>query len=61
MGLLKVLQRLQILEGFGAPDHKRAGMYSLMHVDVAVFWQLIRLLYCYGGMAGIGQKSGMRV
>lgn len=55
VGLLAVLHRLQSVLGFGVPGHRRFGFYSLMHVDVAIFWQLLRLLYCYTGMAPVRQ------
>ena len=54
-GLIAVLHRLQLLEGFGSSDHQRAGSYSLLHADVAIFWQALRLLYCYSGMAPLRQ------
>ena len=40
-----------MLEGFGIPDHDRVGFYSLLHVDVKIYWQLLRMLYSYSGMA----------
>ena len=50
-GLIKVLHRLHTLSGFGDPLHPRAGQYSLLHCDVAIFWQLLLLLYSFSGMA----------
>jgi hypothetical protein len=50
-GLLAVLRRLQQLEGFSVHTHQRFGSYSLLHCDVAIFWQLFRLFYCESGMA----------
>ena len=55
IGLIDVLHRLQVLEGFGNPDHRRFGSYSLLHADVAIFWHAVRLLYCYTGMAPLRQ------
>jgi len=52
-GLLKNFQRVQNFSGFGLKDHPRAGSYSFLLVDVAVFWQLLRPLYSYTGMARI--------
>ena len=49
-GLLTSFRRLQLLEGFGLQDHKRFGSYSLLHVDVSIYWQLLRFLYCYSVM-----------
>ena len=46
-GLLSVLSRLQQVEGFGIVGYQRFGFYSLLHADVAIFWQVLRLLYCY--------------
>ena len=50
-GLLQAFRRLQLLEGLGVEDHKRFGYYSLLHVDVKIYWDLLRFLYCYSGMA----------
>jgi hypothetical protein len=52
-GLLTSFRRLQLLEGFGLQDHHRFGSYSLLHVDVSIYWQLLRFLYCYSGMAPV--------
>ena len=52
-GLLNVLSELQKLDGFGAPEHERAGSYSLLLVDVSIFWQLLRVYYCHSGMAPV--------
>src|SRR5215472_2052808 len=50
-GLLRVLHRLQEIEGFGLLDHDRSGSYSLLLVDVSIYWRLFRLLYSYSGLA----------
>ena len=52
-GLMKIFQLLQNMEGFGTSDHRRSGQYSLLHVDVAIFWKLLRVVYCYPAFAGI--------
>ena len=52
-GLLTALRRSQALEGFGLTDHERFGKYSLLHVDVAIYWQLMRVLYSYSALATI--------
>ena len=57
VGLTTVLHRLHLLEDFGPPDHQRFGSYSLLHADVVIFWQTLRLLYCYSGMADLSQIS----
>ena len=31
--------------------HKRSGSYSLLLVDVSIYWRLFRLLYSYSGLA----------
>ena len=36
-GLLQVLAEVQQLDGFGLPEHGRAGQYSLLMVDVASY------------------------
>src|SRR6185437_1472629 len=56
-GLLQVLAEVQQLNGFGLPEHGRAGQYSLLMVDVAIFWQLLRLYYSYSGMAAVRQDQ----
>ena len=52
-GLISVLHTLQLQEGFGSQQHRRYGKYSLLHVDVKIFWQLVRMLYAYPGLVGI--------
>ena len=52
-GLIPIFRLLQNMEGFGTSDHRRSGKYSLLHVDVAIFWKLLRVLYCYPAFAGI--------
>ena len=52
-GLVSVLEILQQQEGFGSLGHRRAGRYSLLHVDVKIFWQLLRMLYSYPGLVGM--------
>jgi hypothetical protein len=41
------------MEGFGSDVHRRFGRYSLLHVDVKIFWQLVRLLYSYPRLVGM--------
>jgi len=66
-GLMKIFRILQNMEGFGAPDHRRYGQYSLLHADMKIFWQLLRALYCYPAFAQIRHDlflifgSGMRI
>ena len=52
-GLIPIFRLLQNMEGFGILEHKRSGQYSLLHVDLAIFWKLLRALYCYPAFAGI--------
>ena len=52
-GLLRVLRRVQGIEGFGLLEHDRTGCYSLLLVDVSIYWRLFRLLYSYSGLAPI--------
>ena len=52
-GLYCILRRLQELDGFGLAEHQRHGFYSLLHVDVGIYWRLLRLLYSYSGMARV--------
>jgi len=52
-GLLKVLKQLMDLEGFGVAGHRRFGLYSILHVDVTIFWQLLRVFYSYSGLAPV--------
>ena len=51
-GLVEVLKFLS-KEGFGSPTHRRVGKYSLLHVDVKIYWQLFRMLYSYPMLAPI--------
>lgn len=51
-GLLRVLHRLQQLEGFGDLLHSRSGLYSFVCVDVKIFWLWLRLLYSYPAFVG---------
>jgi len=55
--LLAVTRTLQQLEGFGSNTHRRFGQYSLLHVDVKIFWQLLRILYSYPGLVGMRLTS----
>jgi len=52
-GLIKIFSLLQTMEGFGTREHRRWGQYSLLHVDMKIFWQLLRALYCYPAFARI--------
>ena len=52
-GLLAVFGRLQKLEGYGVDGHRRSGMYSILHIDVSIWWHLFRMIYSYQGMARI--------
>src|SRR6185437_1674077 len=52
-GLVEVLKFGQSLEGFGSPTHRRFGKYSLLHVDVKIYWQIFRMLYSYPKLAPI--------
>jgi hypothetical protein len=52
-GLMKIFHLLQTIEGFGSIGHRRSGQYSLLHVDVKIYWLLLRVIYCYPAFAGI--------
>ena len=41
------------MEGYGVDGHRRSGMYSILHVDVSIWWHLFRMMYSYQGMARI--------
>ena len=51
--LVTAFRRLELLERFGVEDHRRFGSYSLLHVDVKIYWDLLRFLYSYSGMAPV--------
>ena len=53
LGLLHCFRVAQLQSGFGVPGHGRRGLYSFLHVDVSLYWSLIRLLYSYSGFASI--------
>jgi hypothetical protein len=52
-GLLQAFKRVQLLDGFGLHDHIRNGLYSMMVVDIAVFWSLFLILYSFTSLAPI--------
>jgi len=52
-GLINIFHKLHSIEGFGIIGHRRWGKYSLLHVDVKIFWLLLRVLYCYPAFAGL--------
>ena len=52
-GLLSVFRRLQNLEGFGQPGN---GSYSLLSVDVSIYWKLFRLVQAYSGMESVRRE-----
>jgi len=52
-GLLEALARIQAIDEFGLADSSRPGKYSILLADVAIFWQLFRLLYIFTGFAPI--------
>lgn len=53
--MLASLERIRQLDGIADEKHQRSGNYSLLLVDVSIFWQVLRLLYSYSGMAPIRQ------
>ena len=53
IGLLEALERVQRIDGFGLIDSPRSGKYSILLVDVAIFWQLLRIFYTFTGLAPI--------
>lgn len=52
-GLLEALERVQQIDGFGAPNSPRGSKYSILLVDVAIYWQLFRIFYTFTGLAPI--------
>ena len=34
-------------------EHPLFGLYSLLHIDITIFWQLLRVLYSYSGLAPV--------
>lgn len=58
-GLLKGLERVQRIDGFGKEDSVRASSYSILLVDIAIYWQLFRILYSFTGLAPIRQDLFM--
>ena len=52
-GLVEVLKFLQSKEGFGSTNHPRFGKYSLLHADVKIYWQILRMIYSYPMLAGL--------
>lgn len=52
-GLIEALARLQAIDGFGLAESSRPAKYSILLADVAIFWQLFRILYIFTGLAPI--------
>lgn len=52
-GLLEALKRVQDIDGFGVSDSPRKGKYSILLADVAIYWQLFRILYTFTGLVPI--------
>ena len=50
-GVLTALSRVRQQSGFGLIGHARTGSYSFLVVDVSIYWQLLRALYSYTGLA----------
>lgn len=52
-GLIDALAKVQEIEGFGLLDSKLPTKYSILLVDVAIFWQLFRIFYTLSGLCVI--------
>ena len=52
-GLLIGLERVQRVDGFGLESPSRSNQYSVLLVDIAIYWQLFRILYCFSGLVPI--------
>lgn len=52
-GLIDALAKVQEIEGFGLVDSKLPTKYSILLVDVAIFWQLFRMFYTLSGLCVI--------
>ena len=37
-GLMAVFARVQQQEGYGLEEHRRSQFYSMLHVDVSIWW-----------------------
>lgn len=58
-GLLQALQHVQRVDGFGDEKAVRSDSYSILLVDIAIYWQLFRILYSFTGLAPIRQDLFM--
>jgi len=58
-GLLEAVRRVQRIDGFGDEKAVRSDSYSILLVDIAIYWQLFRILYSFTGLAPIRQDLFM--
>ena len=58
-GLLQGLRCVQRVDGFGDEKSARGDKYSILLVDIAIYWQLFRILYSFTGLAPIRQDLFM--
>jgi hypothetical protein len=49
-GLLEFLRQCQQIDGFGLAGTRRDNQYSILMSDIAIYWQLSRILHSYSGM-----------
>lgn len=52
-GLLRVFQRCQEVDGFGVSGGRRDQCYSILLVDIAIFWSLFLILFNFPLLAPI--------
>lgn len=52
-GLLRSFRECQLIDGFGLVKTPRNNHYSMLLVDITIYWQLFRILYNYSGLAPI--------
>jgi hypothetical protein len=50
-GLLASILKCQNIDGFGLSGTLRDNQYSILLADIAIYWQLFRVLYSYSGLA----------
>ena len=52
-GCLQSIRACQNIDGFGKKQTPRPTQYSVMLVDIAIYWQIWRMAYSFTGMAAI--------
>ena len=52
-GLIESVGKCQSIDGFGLVGTARDNKYSILLSDIAIYWQLFRVMYSFSGLAPI--------